>query len=61
MSVERLLRAEADTYRKALVQLWGNATSGNRKTLDKADVGRIAGNAIDQGNELHRRAKAVAS
>lgn len=53
----KLLRVEADVYRKALIRLWADATSGARKTMDKGTVGDIAGNAIDQGNELFRRAK----
>ena len=57
---DKLLRAEADTYRTALIRLWSDATSGPRKTLNKTDVERIAAGAIDAGNELCRRAKAVA-
>lgn len=57
---EKLLRAEADTYRTALIELWSRATSGDRKTIDKSEVNEIASRAIDRGNELFRRAKAAA-
>lgn len=60
MSAESLLRAEADVYRKALVGLYCDATSGKRTTLDKAQVAKAAGCAIDHGNELFRRAKSAA-
>lgn len=58
-TTDRLLQAEADTYRKALIRLGCEATNGSRKTLDKATVAKIADAALEQGNELFRRAKAA--
>jgi len=46
-----------DVYRKAVIQLFVDATSGQRKTMDKNDVAAITGRAHDDANLWLRRAK----
>lgn len=55
-----LLRDECDIYRNAIVRLVCDATSGDRKTMDKSTVAAIAGQALERGNDVHRRSKALA-
>lgn len=53
----RCLRNESDTYRIAIIRLLSMADTGGRKTIDKADVLRVAVEAYDEGNRWHRRSK----
>lgn len=57
---EKLLEAEAWTYRKALVSLLADAMSGGRKTIDKDEIARLLGPALERGNELSRRQRETA-
>lgn len=54
-----LQAAELDIYRRTLIRLVCDATDGRRKTTDNAELARIVGRALEQGNALSRRAKAV--
>lgn len=58
-TVVRVLKCaqqEAATYRRAVVTLVSEATSGDRKTLDKAHVADVAGQALEEGNAWSLRA-----
>jgi hypothetical protein len=57
---ERLLRAEVDVYRRAVIELGCEATGGGRKTMDKSYVAEVAERALSEGNAYHRRARELA-
>lgn len=57
----KLLQHEADAYRKVLIRLYCDATSGKRTTMDKVEVARWAEMGIEEGRELHARAKALSN
>jgi hypothetical protein len=55
----RLMRAELDVYRRAVISLGVEATSGGRKTMDKAEVAEACDRALEEGNRYSRRRREV--